>query len=247
MIGLCEAASGIGLLLGPLVGSVLYEIGGYLLPFFSLAMTYVLIYPHISYTLIRVKYSEIGHSKQLNKEEVSTFKLMSNSRFFFGCISQILVYASITYLQPILALHLQLFGYSGSFIGLCFAIPTLIYASTAPLVFLLTGKLPKRTVIFLGYLTMSTALFLIGPSKWLGLQQTSGLILTGLCVLGLGGGMTIIPVLPEMIEAISADGEVDVDEFELNETISGIFIAAQGLGETLGPIMGSQLVERYGF
>lgn len=65
MIGLCEAASGIGLLMGPLMGAALYEIGGYLLPFFTLSLIYLLIYPLISYTLIRVKYSEMGHKRQV--------------------------------------------------------------------------------------------------------------------------------------------------------------------------------------
>ncbi len=32
-IGLIEASSGIGLLLGPFFGALLYEIGGYVLPF----------------------------------------------------------------------------------------------------------------------------------------------------------------------------------------------------------------------
>jgi MFS family permease len=32
-IGLIEASSGIGLLLGPFFGAMLYEIGGYMLPF----------------------------------------------------------------------------------------------------------------------------------------------------------------------------------------------------------------------
>jgi MFS family permease len=32
-IGMLEASSGVGLLLGPIIGSILYEIGGYTLPF----------------------------------------------------------------------------------------------------------------------------------------------------------------------------------------------------------------------
>jgi hypothetical protein len=35
-IGMLEASSGIGLLLGPFFGAMLYSIGGYLLPFFSI-------------------------------------------------------------------------------------------------------------------------------------------------------------------------------------------------------------------
>ena len=35
-IGWMENSSGLGLLLGPTVGSVLYDIGGYMTPFFSM-------------------------------------------------------------------------------------------------------------------------------------------------------------------------------------------------------------------
>lgn len=35
-IGMIEASSGIGLLLGPFFGAILYQIGGYVLPFFSI-------------------------------------------------------------------------------------------------------------------------------------------------------------------------------------------------------------------
>lgn len=34
-IGMMEASAGIGLLMGPLFGAVLYEIGGFILPFFT--------------------------------------------------------------------------------------------------------------------------------------------------------------------------------------------------------------------
>jgi hypothetical protein len=33
MIGMMESSSGIGLLLGPFFGAILYQIGGYILPF----------------------------------------------------------------------------------------------------------------------------------------------------------------------------------------------------------------------
>lgn len=36
MIGMMESSSGIGLLLGPFVGAILYKIGGYILPFFAM-------------------------------------------------------------------------------------------------------------------------------------------------------------------------------------------------------------------
>ena len=43
VIGLIEAASGVGLLLGPFFGALLYEIGGYMLPFVATGMIYKII------------------------------------------------------------------------------------------------------------------------------------------------------------------------------------------------------------
>lgn len=57
-IGLIEAASGIGLLLGPFFGALLYEIGGYMLPFVATASLYFMIYPLIAFTLATIYEAE---------------------------------------------------------------------------------------------------------------------------------------------------------------------------------------------
>ena len=51
-IGYIEAANGMGLLLGPMIGALLYSIGGFYVPFFFFATCFILAYPSISYTLI---------------------------------------------------------------------------------------------------------------------------------------------------------------------------------------------------
>lgn len=123
-----------------------------------------------------------------------------------------------------MALHLEKFGYEAVFIGFSFAIPTLIYASTSPLIYILTSRFKKAAVICLGYAIVSIGLFLIGPSKLLGLYNSPALIILGLSFLGFGCGMIIIPVMPDMIEAIE-EKYPDIDEHLLNNNISGLFIA----------------------
>ena len=54
MIGMMESSSGIGLLLGPFFGAILYSLGGYMLPFFATAGLYFLLYPLIAYTLAKI-------------------------------------------------------------------------------------------------------------------------------------------------------------------------------------------------
>jgi len=89
-------------------------------------------------------------------------------------------------------------------------------------------------------------MFLVGPSKLLGIYNSPSFIILGLAITGFGCGMVIIPVLPDMIEA-AEEKYPFLHEDELHNNISGLFIAAQGLGETLGPILGSTFEEFYGF
>lgn len=46
-----EGGVGIGMLLGPLAGGVLYTIGGYIMPFWTVAFTCVALYPRLSETI----------------------------------------------------------------------------------------------------------------------------------------------------------------------------------------------------
>jgi hypothetical protein len=90
------------------------------------------------------------------------------------------------------------------------------------------------------------AMILIGPSKFLELKDSSLFTFLGLCVMGFGCALLIIPILPEMIECIEAKYQ-HLDENELHNNISGLFIAFQGLGESMGPILGSVLESFIGF
>jgi MFS family permease len=60
-IGYFEIASGLGTLLGPIIGTVFYTIGGYQAPFFGIASIYLLIV-----IVARVNMKNIGLSKDVN-------------------------------------------------------------------------------------------------------------------------------------------------------------------------------------
>ena len=56
-IGYIEAANGLGLLFGPLMGAFLFTLGGFTLPFLTFAGLYFLAYPYIWVSLNRSRYS----------------------------------------------------------------------------------------------------------------------------------------------------------------------------------------------
>jgi len=101
-------------------------------------------------------------------------------------------------------------------------------------------------VICIGYLIVTIAFFFVGPSQLLGIYNSPMITVFGLALMGFGCGMIIIPIMPDMIESIE-EADPNIDEEELHNNISGLFIAFQGIGETSGPIMGSVLEDLYGF
>ena len=121
-------------------------------------------------------------------------------------------------------MHLERYGYTAVFIGFSFAIPTLIYASTAPLIYILTSKFKKSTVILLGYSFTAVGIFFVGTSKLLGVQNTPAFIIFGLAVMGFGCGLIITPVLPDMIDSVE-ENHPKIDNDALANQISGLFIA----------------------
>ena len=139
------------------------------------------------------------------------------------------------------------YGFSPAFIGVCFAVPGIIYAAISPLMYLFTERLPKRAVILIGIMMMSLGMFFVGTSKSIGLENNPALILLGLMIIGASAGMISIPVLPEMLEAIDEKSDKKYNLEELNNFISGIFVTCTGLGEFIGPVLSSFLNERYGF
>ena len=83
----------------------------------------------------------------------------------------------------------------------------------------------KNGVIFIGYFILCIAMFLVGPSLLLNLSDSVIYMIAGLCFIGLGAGMIVIPVLPDMIEA-TEERYPGMDMEQTNNKISGLFIAA---------------------
>ena len=142
---------------------------------------------------------------------------------------------------------MKAFGFSPSFIGICFAVPGVIYAALAPIMYLFTERMPKRLVIVLGTLICAVGMFFVGTSKSLGLENNPAMIVLGLMFLGGSWAIMSIPVLPEMLEAVEMRPDLRYNAEELDNFISGIFVVSNGIGEAIGPLLSSFLNDAYGF
>lgn len=99
-IGWIEAANGIGLLFGPLIGAFLFSMGGYKVPFFTFAGIYLVFFPCIVAALtsynrqkkvvemkLNAKKGSSGDEPQEKKEMVKVTALIKHPRFLFGLFS----------------------------------------------------------------------------------------------------------------------------------------------------------------
>ena len=122
-----------------------------------------------------------------------------------------MVTSSIQFLAPSFSVHMVKFGFSPAFIGVCFAIPGVIYAALSPIMYLFTEKLPKRAVILIGIVLMAIGMFFVGTSKTLGLENNPAMIILGLMIIGASAGMISIPVLPEMLDSVEERKDLNYD------------------------------------
>jgi MFS family permease len=100
--------------------------------------------------------------------------------------------------------------------------------------------------MMLGFMLLAVSAFLVGPSKILGMpSESSPLMIIGLGILGTGAAFTVIPVIPEMLDATKDDFEDQ--QTELSDNFSAIFNIAGGLGQIVGPSSAGLLNDSVGF
>ena len=131
LVSYMEVVTGIGFIIGPIVGSILYNWGGVLLAFSSFGFTFILFSFFVNMILpsaIDFKASEetvnssMSQSKQsiIHETEVQTvrlqsngyFTLMKNRRFTFAACCGALEYFRFCFMEPILASRIAEFNVS---------------------------------------------------------------------------------------------------------------------------------------
>jgi MFS family permease len=240
-VGLLEAGNGVGFLVGPVVGGIIYEYTHFAVPFivFGIAIIILTIF-------LRNQLDEDLDTIPLVKEDglkVGFRYLMRNKRVFFAALWQFFTLSVLTFGQPIFGQRLEKdYGFSFATIGLCFALPTLAYALTGPLLLKrITKHFEYRTTIMMGFWILVVSGIFIGPSKVFQLPGTSPvLMLIGLYLLGTGVAWTIIPIIPEMMQSIDQDERA-------YDKVSAIFNIFGGFGQIVAPPLAGALNDHIGF
>lgn len=76
-------------------------------------------------------------------------------------------------------------------------------------------------------------------------EESFALMIIGLIFLGVGAAFTIIPIIPEMLDAV--EGQYEDSKSEVSDKFSGIFNMAGGFGQIVGPSVAGALNDGVGF
>ncbi|XP_029657000.2 MFS-type transporter SLC18B1-like isoform X1 [Octopus sinensis] len=161
-IGFIEIFSGFGMMAGPPIGGVLYELGGFGLPFWTLGgITVALAF--ISCLLMPAITDD---SEQNNRSKLAMLKSP-----YILCVSFVIVCSAyiITFLDPTLSLHLENKYHVGTlYVGLIFLAAPATYTFSAPLIGWINDTCKQTNIIIvLGTFLLALCNLFIGPAPFL--------------------------------------------------------------------------------
>ncbi|KAF9150932.1 hypothetical protein BG015_007236 [Linnemannia schmuckeri] len=247
----------LGLMMGPPLGGILYERGGYQAPFiFCCAITLI---DFVARALIIEEREEIvkalrvqgkreeaieevaevvaTRKNQRMEESTSFWKLIKNKRLLACVIVTACISFVLSGAEPTVPLYLaSAFDLTSERIGLvfmAFSLPTL----TAPIAGALSDKFGAKIMCVIAIILCGTSVILIGV-----FQQSLSMIIFLFTVTGTTGTAILTPVLGEISGVVRTTG--DGDGFA---RAYAMFNMAFSIGVLVGPVICGIVYERLGF
>ncbi|MEH7458093.1 MFS transporter [Bacillus sp. JJ1127] len=227
-MGLALSGQAAGMLLGPTIGGLLYQWGGYHLPFI-VAATIALIDGILRMTLLR-------NEPKYNTNQRISYRSIFKMHSLFIVIGVIILGAALpSALEPTLPLYLQdTLHLSPGTIGLLFAIPTLAYGLTAPIIGTLSTKIGRKQSMVLGIIIASLCFPFTAIVSHIVLE------IVVLAILGISFSLLLASTLPELTYLADQNG------IRAYGILFAIYNTAYSIGMFFGPMLSGSLSDLFG-
>lgn len=240
MFGTLETLTGIGLMLGPPLGGILFEFGGFILPFAVLG-SFLLVIALISIFMLPIqKVTSLPHEGSIFSLLKIPIIIITGFCLIMG--SGCLGFLDVT-LSPFLA---EEFHLTPMWVGFVFLVAPIGYAVMSPIWGRIVDSRPHlgQPFLALGYVLAGASFFFIGPAPFFGFSPNLPLVIACLVVNGLGISTLAITFL--IISEATANAGYP-DGLATYGLIAGIVNSFFSIGAFLGPIGGGFLQDRLGF
>ncbi|XP_050541625.1 MFS-type transporter SLC18B1-like isoform X2 [Daktulosphaira vitifoliae] len=234
-----EVFYGMGYIVGPTLGALLFEVGGFPLPFIVMG----LITLGTSFLVCIIMKQDVPSP---NKAKTKVTHLMKVPTVFINSVATVITATAMGYYSATLEPHIRPFGLSPVDVGFVFIISGGTYALVAPMIGYIcdTGVNPKKIMIF-GTLLTVISYSIVGPAPYMPLDKSMFLVVTGLVIQGFALGSICVPTFVDsMNAAFNAGFANDIHTYGL---LSGIWSSSFALGAFLGPSIAGALYDLVGF
>eukprot|EP00742_Colponemidia_sp_Colp-10_P008578 GILJ01009302.1.p1 GENE.GILJ01009302.1~~GILJ01009302.1.p1 ORF type:complete len:654 (+),score=74.30 GILJ01009302.1:83-2044(+) len=226
VLGSVTGWSGMGLLIGPPLGGLLYQLGGYAAPFLFGAAFALL-------GLISVFFWLPNKPPKPNQ-----FKTMDLWRGELPVIAGVIAIGagSLTMLEPIIPMYVAAKWHcSPATLGFIFGSAVLAFGAFSPLSGYLSDLIGRRPIIIVGMIFLGLSLPL--------LALPDSLVLMGgaLMLVGISSALTMVPTLPELADTVNQLGGGSY------ESVYATFNAAYSVGNIAGPVLGGLAIDHLSF
>ncbi len=154
MLGYAFTGGTFGSVTGPIAGGLLYQAGGYRLPFLITGIAFV-----VAAGLVLLFVPAGGAQRS---EPVDFRALLFNRSMIVPAVAVALAAFSLGIIEPLLPVRLARVGASSMVIGIIFTVSASVYGLSAPIVGRVSDRIPIQKVIVLGTIAMAFTLPFLG-------------------------------------------------------------------------------------
>jgi MFS family permease len=246
MLGILEVANGLGYVIGPPVGGMLYNVSP-MLPFLVVGLSPVPVLAALFHLLPR----NLGDQAEPS-DWAKLRSCLSRRGVILVCAAAVIGEGSFAFVEPVLEVFLapltahsdfirRVGGHHGG-VGLIYAIVSVVYSAVVPAVGILSrrDRVGTRHVMVFGLASIATGFLLLAPSPLLSplLRAPSlGGVALGMAFLGLGQSAALVPNMACLMEVC----EDMPDSEATTNVLAGVLNASYSLGSMLAPIASSTL------
>ena len=182
--------------------------------------------------------SSVVATPSASQSRVGLFTILCVPSVLYTAIISITALACMSFLAATLtiAFHQQ-HNMEDVEISLCFALSSFVQLIFCPVAGWMSERFATKLPMFIGLSLLSVALLLLGPSPLTLMEPNVAVQLVALCMLGAGVSLAIIPTFPDQLKSSAHLGTAS------QATVAGLSAASFSLGEVVGPVIGSMLVE----
>ena len=247
IFGLLETATGLGMMVGPAFGGLLYEFGGFTLPFVVLGAFMIVTVP------LHMLWLPPTDDVRVGVPSVSIIHIVRIPTIIVVCFAIVTAALVWSILDPTLAPHIHSsdVDISSLVLGLLFLLLSAFYAVFSPVWGWLADRMNNCSPMLAGgFLLSGVGLLLLGPSPWLSFigfteaSQPLWLNIISLVILGISISLSLVPTFDKILNAVEKAG---IEEsFAMYSTVAGIWSCCYALGDFIGPALGGWLADQPG-